>query len=762
MRRSLLLIALCAASALYLALPARAQDPAALGTILGNSAISQWGSQEGVNTKMAQPLISGGTSMKTLDGATEFAAQLQCPSSRQFLQILAQPVGSGDLGTVLVSQDTNYDGTMDYSFSVASPVSGLCTNGVISCTLGTWTDCKAYQWGADSNGKASLLPTLINILTGCYCINASCGSNLAWNNMATVLRTLGGGVVGAIHGTKAAVITDVKIDGATITYYGQDSANCSQISGTSGSSTAQQYYSNPVAMLPDVESEKTTQSADPTSYYSMLFTASKNLQAETRTCQITRAPLFTWDQNYDCGSTTYTYDTCETVEADPECTLRDETVDQVVTIKNFMPTGLSPQPACTDLNGTVEASCSYTCPGDTTGTVPCLTTPICVVNGYVAACTNGQCPLDSGAACSSAPACIVGGQAQLCQFVNPIVEAVGAWIGGGPAVASENSIRFYYPDTGRESGRVTFAPGISATAAISGDSRRCELPQLDTNVFRVEAPEPVDSIFTYCRMEPGNLTFAVTGAKITNMATSSWCFGLAHIELSTDGQSLYATGWGRYKWEVEGEGAMCELMTTNGTVRLDFSPNHCPLTNPTHGCSGIPAVCNKTCSIQTCLDWWKKSRTYTCTSSSYDFSDIRRRVKTIRDSAAEGGGSASYTDLRKDKDGNWLPETQHTFSMASRASSNTQCTKACKTRKPVFNTDATTGWARSSYTNASTTWCFHYRECANDVCPAGEDEEVVKGCQCINEFAEASSIMQTIRLGAHDMICSDDTKKLLQ
>jgi hypothetical protein len=48
------------------------------------------------------------------------------------------------------------------------------------------------------------------------------------------------------------------------------------------------------------------------------------------------------------------------------------------------------------------------------------------------------------------------------------------------------------------------------------------------------------------------------------------------------------------------------------------------------------------------------------------------------------------------------------------------------------------------------------------VCPAGDGEEIITDCQCVNEFAEAAAIMQTLRLGAQDMICSDGTKKLLE
>lgn len=50
---------------------------------------------------------------------------------------------------------------------------------------------------------------------------------------------------------------------------------------------------------------------------------------------------------------------------------------------------------------------------------------------------------------------------------------------------------------------------------------------------------------------------------------------------------------------------------------------------------------------------------------------------------------------------------------------------------------------------------YFYHECSSDnKCSSDEGEEVVKACQCINEFAEAAAIMQTMRQAGQDMICS--------
>ena len=94
--------------------------------------------------------------MTTVDGSTSFSGQLQCPNSQRFMEVLIQPGATGDITTFIVSQDTNFDGNLDYTFQVPFPVSGICANGVITCSPGTWTNCRTYQWASDTSGRVSL------------------------------------------------------------------------------------------------------------------------------------------------------------------------------------------------------------------------------------------------------------------------------------------------------------------------------------------------------------------------------------------------------------------------------------------------------------------------------------------------------------------------------------------------------------------------------------------------------------------------------
>jgi len=167
-----------------------------------------------IRQRFSNPMTSNGTAMSTMDDTQSFSAQLTAPSSDVFLDLFVAPSGTGDLTTVTISQDTNFDGTPDYAYSLSSPVSGVCSNGFISGDTGTWNNLHYYVWSADSSGRVTAVevPSMMS-LAGCYCINASCGSNLVWTNIDIVLRDLGGGVVSAIEQQRNFTITNVDITG---------------------------------------------------------------------------------------------------------------------------------------------------------------------------------------------------------------------------------------------------------------------------------------------------------------------------------------------------------------------------------------------------------------------------------------------------------------------------------------------------------------------------------------------------------------------
>lgn len=147
-----------------------------------NSVIGKVGSKEGLQSNISRPL-TGDTSMTTYDGQTVFDVTVSCPSSQRFLEVFIGIGGTGDLSQLLVSQDLDMDGSPDYSYAAPFPVSGVCANGVITCDPGTWNNCGYYHWTAGSDQKVSLSSVSAFDLGGCFCINASCGTDLVVNNL---------------------------------------------------------------------------------------------------------------------------------------------------------------------------------------------------------------------------------------------------------------------------------------------------------------------------------------------------------------------------------------------------------------------------------------------------------------------------------------------------------------------------------------------------------------------------------------------------
>ncbi len=232
--------------------------------------------------------------MITVDGTTNFTAQIQCPSSREFVTVLLTPSGGGEAG-IMVGEDLDMDGTVEYTYSAPVNASGVCANGIISCDPGTWNSCRGYKWFANPAGQTSLTEVSITDLGGCYCINNSCGSNLFFARQRQILETVGGGVVGSIQGfSPRFTVTRAKIDGTSISYYGQATAGCAAASA--GGSLPVQFYSQGTDITPGLllagagAAEADAQSADPKSYYS-LIQSSYSLAANpstTSSCVIER------------------------------------------------------------------------------------------------------------------------------------------------------------------------------------------------------------------------------------------------------------------------------------------------------------------------------------------------------------------------------------------------------------------------------------------------------------------------------------------
>jgi len=169
-----------------------------------------------------------GEAIATVDDSRSFTPTIACRKTATMLEVLVQPSGTGDFTSVTVSRDRDLDGTIDSTSTLPVPVSGICANGVVSCIPGTWEECRFLRWSVDSAGDLNLTAVDMPQLAACYCINASCGSNLAWANMPSLLRDLGGGMVGALTTADPRYgIAEAVIDGPSIHYAGALSSACS-------------------------------------------------------------------------------------------------------------------------------------------------------------------------------------------------------------------------------------------------------------------------------------------------------------------------------------------------------------------------------------------------------------------------------------------------------------------------------------------------------------------------------------------------------
>jgi hypothetical protein len=181
---------------------------------------------EAIQRNYISPGLAG-QPIGTVDSSKSFTPNLACRKTATLMEVLVQPGAGGDLATVSVARDSNLDGMIDVRSTFGVPVSGICANGVISCTPGTWNQCQAYRWNVAPDRVIKMIEAELPELAGCYCINNSCGVNLAWGNLSSVLRDLGGGMIGALTTADPRYgIAEAIIDGPFIRYVGAEISAC--------------------------------------------------------------------------------------------------------------------------------------------------------------------------------------------------------------------------------------------------------------------------------------------------------------------------------------------------------------------------------------------------------------------------------------------------------------------------------------------------------------------------------------------------------
>ncbi|EIR1186382.1 conjugal transfer protein TraN [Salmonella enterica] len=614
-----------------------------------------------LNESQIRP-VSGENNMRTYDGQTSFNGKAVCKGSSEFMRMLVQPTTNGNLKLLNIMQDTDMNGSLDITTSPGWDISVVCSNGFQTCSdANNAATCTSWAWVADPKsyqlGRKNVAMTELG---GCYCINNSCGSNLAWNNLGQILNDLGGGASQALSRANPwFTLSQIKVDGVSASFVGGDTASCSigdseGFFGTADGKKILSYKDNYNAMKTDANSQKTTSDA-----YRMITEGSLNPNetSDVYSCDITRNvnldepklnEIIAFDGGQgsvqQCGTDclqlvlgrlgdNYWSGTCKYFEVDSNFFIKDHTRIASATLINA------------------------------------------VFDDWMQLWA-GDKVVWSGPYGNWNDAGPVPGACELSKSWNQ----------------SPNTDFKQYLD---KNGPVKFKIRVE----VSGEGEGYALVRLKADLSCREGDE-----------------------YISNTCTA--------YEQDQNCQLVDET--------VDG------VKTFTGSINTGLIP--LPQTQVLQG---------SFCSVAVKRDWFKKKRQYRCNrKTDFNFDKIIERKayidKTVtpgdykdkmfnNGKVSYGAGELFWPDMPKVGD----------------------CINMCKTRKPKQTPDmAVSGQVDKNNKTGVIKYDNFYYECdATNKCPAEAGEEVIKACQCLNEFAEASAIMQVIRQAGQDMICSSGNPK---
>ncbi len=599
------------------------------------------GSSDALQSNYVTPGLSGQT-ITTVDGKTGFTASLSCQKTSTLLELLVQPGSTGDLTQVRISHDRDFDGTFDSQTLLPVPISGICANGVIACNPGTWEGCRYYGWAVDGALNINLAQTQMTSLSGCYCLNNSCGTNLAWGNISEVLKDLGGGVVGALTTADPRIgVAQAQVEGAMIRYTGAQTTSCTadpQVSAT-------RYRSNPT----DIQGDAYSVSQASSVFQALAGSAAGSGKTEqVRSCSIER-----------------------------EVAVKEWRFDDIVAVRGSV---------------SKVTSCGTDCRRyEIRGSGSCDSVP----------------PIYSATFEPLAPARIKSAR---------IVE-MGAddWV------------------QARVNGKIVGYAGKRpwlGEALPSGDCRISDDPWYNRTAIDITS-----------QLTSGA---TVVGARVRGGGGGNWGYVTLEVQVDTGCETTerlvdLCSGYGadpqcRLKSE-----SVDDVVTFNNGVGTGLLP--LPQTR---------TLGTGSCAVQLTRDFFRKDRRYACIidTGGQATPDLSRAAYII-DRSTE----TVLNDRIQAADGS-VQETSRAFSMPTQ-DSVAACEPICKTRKARTNSDAAPDGVVGELQTSAQGWDSYYHACsADNVCPAGDGEEIVSACGCLDDFPEAVTMMQTVRLAGADLVCT--------
>ncbi|EBY3981283.1 conjugal transfer protein TraN [Salmonella enterica subsp. enterica serovar Enteritidis] len=614
-----------------------------------------------LNESQIRP-VSGENNMKTYDGKTAFDGKAVCKGSSEFMRMLVQPTTNGNLKLLNIMQDTDMNGSLDITTSPGWDISVVCSNGFQTCSdANNAATCTSWAWVADPKsyqlGRKNVAMT---DLGGCYCINNSCGSNLAWNNLGQILNDLGGGASQALSRANPwFTLSQIKVDGVSASFVGGDTASCSigdseGFFGTADGKKILNYKDNYNAMKTDAESNKNTSSA-----YKSITTGSlnPNEQYDLKSCSVTR-----------------------------NVPLDEVKLNEIIAFDGG--------------EGTVQ-QCGTDCLQLVMGKIG---------NNY----WDGYCKYY---------------EVESKFFVKKPDRIKSATL---VEVQYDDWMQMWVSDkvvwNGPHGNWTDMGP---VPGSCQQNTSWKQNPNLD---------------FKQYLNKEGPVTFKL------RVEVYDGGEGYARVNLKADlsckeGKDYISNTCTAYEQDKE-----CQLVeeTVDGvkTFTGGINTGLIPLAQ-------TQVLQGNFCSVPVKRDWFKKNRTYRCNKkTSFNFDNIIERKayidKTVtpgdykdkmfnNGKVSYGAGELFWPDMPKVGD----------------------CINMCKTRKPKQTPDmAVSGQVDKNNKTGVIKYDNFYYECdATNKCPAEPGEEVIKACQCLNEFAEASAIMQVIRQAGQDMICSSGNPK---
>lgn len=636
------------------------QSKDAAGSI-SSTVKGQTGTASRLNESQIRP-VSGDNIMKTYDGQTSFNGKAVCKGTSEFMRMLVQPAANGNLKLLNIMQDTDMNGSLDITTSPGWEVSVVCSNGFQTCTdANNAATCSSWTWVADTTtyqlGRKSVA---MSDLGGCYCINNSCGNNLAWNNLSQILNDLGGGASQALSRANPwFTLSQIKIDGVSASFVGGETASCSigDSEGFFGTADGQKiltYQDNYNAMKNDANETAKTSDA-----YRMINSGSlnPNEKSDIYNCDITR-----------------------------NVNLDEPKLDEIIAFDGGAGSVQQCGTDCLQLilgrlgDNYWKGSCSYY-EVDSSFFIKDHT--------RIASATLDNAVFDDWMQLWAGDKVVWSGPYGNWNDAGPVPGACE--LGKSWNMTPNLDFKQYL----NKNGQVKFKIRVE----VSGEGEGYALVRLKADLSCREGSE-----------------------YVTNTCTA--------YENDQNCQLAEET--------VDGVKTFISSINT-GLIPL-------PQTKVLQG---------SFCTVPVKRDWFNKKRAYRCNRKvDFNFDNILERKAYVDKTVTP----ADYKDKM-------FSNGQVTYGSGELFWPDMPtvgpCINMCKTRKAKTTPDMSISGQVDKNNNAGVVkYDNFYYECdTGNTCPAGPGEEIVKACQCLNEFAEASAIMQVMRQAGQDMICTSGTQK---